>query len=128
MSNVFISHRRADTTLAEKLAHEIKERGHQVWLADWKINIGDSIVERMQQGLEGATYFVLCYSERGVMAPWISREWMSVLARQLNGANVKILPVVLTGGDPPIILSDLQYADLVTDWRGGVERLLRSIR
>src|SRR5436305_10851927 len=110
MCNVFISHRRVDAMLAEKLAKEIRDHGHQVWLDDWEINIGDSIVERMQKGLEDATYFVLCYSDQGVMAPWICREWMATLARQLNSANVKILPVVLTGGHPPAILSDIQYA------------------
>ena len=128
MSNVFISHRRADAAQAEKLAIDIKNRGHKVWLDDWEINIGDSIVGRMQEGLEVASYLVLCYSEKGVTAPWISREWMSALARQMQGAKVKILPVLLTGGNPPAILSDIQYADLVADWHTGVEQLLRAIR
>jgi TIR domain len=128
VANIFISHRRNDAVLAERLAAEIRDRGHHVWLDDWEIGIGDSIVERMQQGLEGASYLVLCYSASGVTAPWISREWLSTLARQLNGANVKLLPANLAGGGPPAILADISYADLVTDWRNGVEQLLRSIR
>ena len=46
----------------------------------------------------------------------MSREWMSALARQIEGAQVRLLPVRLTGGSPPPILADLKYADLVTDW------------
>src|SRR4051812_39930426 len=109
MANVFISHRSADTREAEKLAAALKLAGHTVWLDGWTIGIGDSIVGRMQEGLEGLNFLVLCYSSSGVMAPWISREWLSALARQMNGANVKILPAVLTGGGPPAILADIKY-------------------
>jgi hypothetical protein len=128
MANVFISHRRADSEPAEKLAEAIRAAGHTVWLDDLEIGIGDSIIGGMQKGLSAATYLVLCYSSIGVMAPWISREWFSALARQLDGHNVKVLPVVLTGGEPPVILADIRYADLVADWNKGVKDLLAAIR
>jgi hypothetical protein len=128
MADVFISHRRADAKEAEKLATAIKQAGHTVWLDDWNIDIGDSIVGRMHEGLETSGYVVLCYSSTGIMAPWITREWMSALARQMSGANVKILPVVLTGGGPPAILADIQYADLTSDWNTGLRLLLKAIR
>ncbi len=128
MANVFISHRGNDTQEAERLAEEIRNTGHQVWLDVWEISVGDSIIERMNAGLEGATYLVLCYSSSGVTSPWMSREWMATLARQLNGYGVKVLPVLLTGGVPPAILADVKYADLVTDWVNGVSELLQAIR
>lgn len=127
MANVFISHRGSDLPEAERLAAEIRNAGHDVWLDKWKIQLGDSIVERINEGLEGATYVIICYSASGVMSPWMGREWMSVLARQLNGHGVKLLPVLLTGGEPPAILSDLKYADLVSDWSIGVNEILRAI-
>ena len=102
---------------------------HQVWFDEWNIGLGDSIVQKMNEGLTGATYVVLCYSGEGVDAPWIGREWMSALARQLEGRGVKILPVLLIGGgEPPAILYDLKYADLVRDWNSGVAELLRAVR
>jgi len=128
MANVFISHRRVDDAEAERLATEIRNVGHDVWLDVWEIGIGDSIIQRMNEGLTGATYLVLCYSSSDVLAPWISSEWMNTLARQLNGENVKILPVRLTGGTPPAILASIRYADLVVDWPRGVADLLRAIK
>lgn len=128
MANVFVSHRKSDDSEAERLAMEIRNARHQVWLDDWEIGLGDSIVERMNEGLEGAAYVVLCYSSSGVTSPWMSREWMAALARQLNGHGVRLLPVLLTGGDPPAILADLKYANLVKDWDRGVAELLRAIR
>jgi len=128
MANVFISHRIKDKQQAEALATEIRDANHTVWLDSWEIGIGDSIISKMNEGLEGSTYLILCYSEAGVMAPWISQEWMTSLARKLNGENIKILPALLTGGKPPAILADIRYADLVADWSKGIADLLRAIR
>ena len=127
MAKVFISHRGADVAQAERLAQDIREAGHDVWLDAWTLGIGDSVVEGIGAGLAGAAYVVLCYSASGVEAPWISREWMSALARQLEGAGVRLLPVLLTGGVPPSILADIKYADLTSDWKRGVAELLRAI-
>ena len=127
MANLFLSHRKPDAALAESLAHELQAAGHQVWFDEWDIGIGDSIVERIDQGLQGTAYLVLCYSSSG-MSPWIDREWQSALARQLQGHAVKILPVLLTGGKPPAILADIKYADLVRDWDQGVRALLQAVQ
>ena len=128
MANVFISYRRDDVREAEKLANEIRAAGHQVWLDEWNINLGDSIVGQINEGLEAANYVVICYSSSGVSSQWMSREWMSVLARQLNGHGIKLVPVRLTGGTPPAILADILYVDLIKDWSGGITRLLGVIR
>lgn len=48
--------------------------------------------------------------------------------RGADTAEAKLLPVRLTGGDPPAILADIKYADLVTSWTRGVADLLRAIR
>jgi hypothetical protein len=128
MANVFISYRKDDAVQARQLAKEISGAGHHVWFDEWEVGLGDSIVGKMNEGLEGATYAVVCYSSSGVTSPWMSSEWMSALARQLDGRGVKLLPVRLTGGDPPAILADRRYADLVKDWNVGVAELLRAIR
>lgn len=128
MANVFISHRSADLPLAERLGGDLKGHGHTVWLDEWKIGIGDSIVGEIEEGLTGAAYVILCLSSAGVHSPWMSREWMSTLARQLEGKNVKLLPVRLSGGEPPALLADIKYADLVKDWPGELAKLLKAIR
>jgi hypothetical protein len=128
MATVFISHRGDDTDVAERLASVLRHRGHDVWLDVWKIDVGDSIVARINEGLSGASYLVLCYSDAGISAPWMSREWMSALAQQLNGVPVRLLPVRLTGGSPPAILADIKYADLVADWSSGIDALCAALR
>jgi hypothetical protein len=128
MASVFVSYRLADVMRARALAEAVRDVGHIVWFDEWKIDLGDSIVERISTGLTEAAYLVLCYSSSGVGSPWMSREWMSTLARQLDGQPVKVLPVRLTGGEVPAVLADIRYADLAADWDDGVQQLLTAIR
>jgi hypothetical protein len=50
-----------------------------------------------------------------------------LLTRQLQGQNVKLLPVRLSGGTIPPILADIKFADLVSDWDGGIKNLLQVL-
>ena len=93
----------------------------------WTVELGDSIVHKVNYGLQGAAYLVLCLSKHGD-SDWVNREWMSTLNRQLSGANVRILPVKLTGAEGPIILADIKAADLMRDWDQGIQHLLRAIK
>lgn len=127
MADIFLSHRTVDAKAAERLAGELRARGHRVWLDVWEIRLGDSVIEKMNEGLMDCSYVVLCYSGMGSTSPWMSREWMSALARQLGGAGVTVLPVRLTGGSPPAILADIKYADLTADWDGGVRALCAAL-
>ena len=68
------------------------------------------------------------YTCRQAAIAWMGREWMSSLARQLNGYGIKILPVRLSGGEPPPILADIKFADLTKNWQVGIDELLRAMR
>jgi hypothetical protein len=128
MAEIMISHRTADTFMAENLAKEIEQAGHVVRLDSSELNVGDSITEWMNSAVSNVQYVVLCYSVHGVESPWIIREWASTLARQLQGKGVRILPVILTGGDAPALLADIKTADLTRDWARGIGELLRAIK
>jgi predicted nucleotide-binding protein len=127
MANVFVCHRKNDAVAAEGLALEIKNAGHLVWFDEWKIDVGDSIISRVSQGLSESKYLLLCLSSSGT-SNWVDREWMSALSRQLEGYDVKVLPVRLTGGDTPAILAGIKFADLATDWTKGMQALLKALR
>ncbi|MGW0820775.1 toll/interleukin-1 receptor domain-containing protein [Streptomyces sp. NPDC002845] len=129
LAHVFVSHRKDDAATAERLARDLSSVGHTVWFDEWDIALGDSIVERINAGLAGTSYLILCYSAApdGVMSPWTSREWMSALYRQLEGHDIRILPVKF-GGSAPAILADLKYADLAKDWDIGIGQLIKAIR
>ena len=100
--------------------------GHDVWLDVWKIKLGESIIGQINDGLSGASFLVLCCSDAPSTSPWMDREWRSVLARQLEGAKVRVLPVRLTG-KTAAILSDIKYADLARDWQPRMEAIRKAL-
>jgi TIR domain len=128
MPSVFVCHRKADVALVEPIALELRLAGHQVWLDEWEIDVGDSIVARVDAGLGGASYLILCCSATG-QSLWTDREWMSTLARQLAGHSIRLLPVLIDGkGRKPSILADIRFADLAADWTTGMKQLMAAIK
>ena len=124
---IFISHRSADLDLARKLSGELEAYGHDVWLDDERILVGDSIVQEVEAGLLGSNYVIMCLSVHGP-SEWTDREWMSTLSRRLSGTDVKLLPVVLSGGAVPSLLADIKYVDLTKDWDHGISLLCLAIK
>jgi len=51
MPKVFISHSSKDKAFAEHLAADLKNAGLEVWLDKWEIEVGDSIVKKINAGL-----------------------------------------------------------------------------
>ena len=127
MAKVFVSYRSEDVDAARQLAVAVQARGHEVWFDEWEIKIGDSIIGKIDSGTEAIDFLILCYSGAGVHSPWMGREWMSTLARQLKGANVKILPVRFPGAEPPALLTDIKYIDLSVDWTSGIDQLCAAL-
>nr|WP_042179657.1 toll/interleukin-1 receptor domain-containing protein [Kibdelosporangium sp. MJ126-NF4]CEL13945.1 hypothetical protein [Kibdelosporangium sp. MJ126-NF4]CTQ88314.1 hypothetical protein [Kibdelosporangium sp. MJ126-NF4] len=128
MAAVFVSYRSTDHIEAERLAVDLRGHGHQVWLDTWELRPGDSVVQKMDEGLAAARYLVLCCSTNSSASPWQSREWMSALHRQVSGKGVTLLPVILTGGAAPAILADIKHVDLTADWAEGVRALLSVMK
>ena len=127
MAVAFISHRTCDAELAKKLAADLEARGHEARLDVLELEVGDSIIGWMGEAIGVADAVVLCYSAAGVQAPWMSREWLSALARQLNGEGIRVLPVRFPGSEPPPLLADLRYADAAEDWGRAVAELHRAL-
>lgn len=127
MAHVFISYRSPDRPFAVEIKDELTASGHKVWLDVDNVKIGGSIVQLIDSGLFRSSYLLLCLSGAGTSA-WMDREWMSTLDRQLNGAAVKILPILLPGGQMPAIICDLRYANLAKNWKLGIKELKVAMR
>ena len=127
---VFICHATEDKSTARRLAAYIRQAGAEVWLDEWEIKVGDSIVEKVNSGLSGATHIILLLSSTSVLKPWVRREFSSALMRQLSSNSVRLLPVLLDTCDVPAILSDIKYADLrnrdETAWKQIVHAIIQS--
>jgi len=133
MSNkIFISYSSSDHKFVEQLANRLQKDRLKVWIADWEIKVGDSIVEKINRGLEDSGFFVIVLSNISAKSTWVRKELNSALMRQLSGKDIKILPVLLDL-DPiniPPLLSDIAAVKFSASGIGDKEyqRLLEPIK
>lgn len=106
---VFISHTSSDHDFVWKLAKRLKEDGVDVWVDEWEIKVGDSIVQKVNDALIESSFLLIILSENSLNSDWVLKEMNVGLMRQLSSKNVKILPVLLElrSRDLPPLLADI---------------------
>jgi predicted RNA-binding Zn-ribbon protein involved in translation (DUF1610 family) len=108
---VFISHNKADKIASRHLAVALVEQGISVWLDEWEIRPGDSIIGGIEGGLSTSDVFVLVWSARARASAWVGTEVRAYLRRRVEDKSLRIVPV---------ILDDTPLPALVAEYRGFV--------
>jgi hypothetical protein len=105
---VFLSYAFEDSDLARRIAEKLQANGIDTWWAEWCITAGDSIRQRIDEGLTDCTHFVVLLTQASVKKPWVNQEMDAGLIRKLNG-KAKFIPVRcdLQHGELPPLLQPL---------------------
>ena len=125
--HVFLSHSRANQAFVKRLAADLKARGINVWLDQWELSVGDSLVERIQAGIRNAGYLAVALSTHSVESRWVGRELNAALAEELRRRGVFILPLLLEDCDIPLFIQDKVYADFRQSYSEGLDAILRTV-
>ncbi|MEE9442238.1 MAG: toll/interleukin-1 receptor domain-containing protein [candidate division Zixibacteria bacterium] len=89
----FICHASEDKKeVVEPLAMELNNRGAKVWYDDWTLSIGDSLSQRIDDGLKNSKYGIVIISKAFFSKPWPQRELSGLVQKEIKGNKV-ILPV-----------------------------------
>ncbi len=121
---VFISHSSKDRDFVIRLASDLEGAGHSVWYAEWEIKVGDSIVQKINQGLAESGYLLIVLSPNSATSRWVQQELNTALIKQLNHRDVTVLPVLWRDCRIPLLLQDIKYADFREDYSTGLQELL----
>jgi len=111
MSKLFISHASGDKKFAVRLAEDLRQLHHKVWLDEWELRVGDSIISEISHGIEDADSVVLILSKRSVQSKWVEREWQTKYWQEITEKHIRVLPVLLETCNTPILLNHKMYAD-----------------
>ncbi|WP_372013900.1 toll/interleukin-1 receptor domain-containing protein [Tistrella mobilis] len=82
---VYLAHATEDKAVAEQLARGLTARGIEVWYDSWEIRAGDSLRQKMDQGLGDCTHFVVLLTPTSIKKPWVNREIDAGLMRDVEG-------------------------------------------
>lgn len=108
----FIGHSSKDHDFVLLLAKKLKKDSIDVWIDYWELKVGDSIVQKINEGLEKSSFLIIVFSENSIKSDWALKELNSTLMRQLTKNDIKILPILLEV-DPdelPPLMSDIYSA------------------
>lgn len=113
MTKLFISYNHNDKQIIDTIARKLElEFGrNNIFYDAWSIQPGDSIIGKMNEGLEGFETFFLFLSPNSLTSKMVGLEWRSALNRAVNN-SLKFVVVRIAECNPPVILEDMLFIDL----------------
>jgi TIR domain len=125
---VFLSYTSDDRDLARRIAEALQANGIETWWDQWCIYPGDSLRQKIDEGIAECTHFVVLLTPQSIEKPWVNQEMDAGLVRTLND-QCKFLPVrcelpasalppLLSGMHSPAITADEDVTQLIHDIYG----------
>ena len=124
---VFISYSHSDELIVNKLAAHLVKHNANVWVDTWELNVGDSILNRVQDAIQESSALLVVLSKTSVESEWCKKELSAGLMRELDEKRVVVLPVLVEDCEIPLFLREKMYADLRTDFNSGLHKVLDAI-
>lgn len=124
---IFISYSHADKEFVDHLAAQMVKRNAQVWVDTWELNVGDSIIQHVQDAITKSDALLVVLSEASVNSEWCKKELNSGLMRELDEKRVVVLPVIINDCEIPLFLREKMYADLRVDFDKGLDAIMDAI-
>lgn len=128
MAKVFISYSSKDKALVSRLAKSLQDLRHNVWLDEWKIRVGDSIVSKISSGLENADFVAVVLSKNSTASAWVEQEWQTKYWDEVNKRKILVLPILLDDCEIPTLLKTKKYADFRVNYESGLVELSLSLQ
>jgi hypothetical protein len=124
---IFISYSRQDSPFVDKLVISLIKRKHIVWLDKWEINVGDSLLDKIQGALTDSSAILVILSKRSIQSEWCKRELKGALTRELEEKKTLVIPCRIEDCAIPLFLRDKLYADFHVDYNKAVRDVDRAL-
>jgi hypothetical protein len=124
---VFISYSHKDKDFVVNLASQLVLHRARVWIDRWELKVGDSLTNKIQEAIQGASALVVILSKQSLASAWCNRELTAGLVRELEERRVVVLPCVIEDCEIPLFLRDKLYANSRVNFDDGLRTLLEAI-
>ena len=124
---VFISYAANDQSVARRVADALRGAGLSVWFDEWVLLPGDSISQRIDEGLQASDLLLVLLSPSSVESRWVQEELNATLSLELRTRGVTVVPALIADCEMPPLLATRQYLDLRGDLEGGVQKLIEQL-
>ena len=109
---VFISHSSRDKKFIRTLKDGLIENSIETWVDEDQIDYGDSLISKLENGLDESSHLVIVLSPASTESEWVKFELKKALQNTRTGLTNKIIPIKYRDCKIPTELEDIIYADL----------------
>jgi light-regulated signal transduction histidine kinase (bacteriophytochrome) len=109
--SIFLSHNKIDKQFARRLATDLKLAGAEVWFDEAEIKLGDSLISKIENGIDVTDYLGIVLSPDSVNSSWVRKEVEIALNKEILGKKVIVLPFLYRECKIPGFLLGKKYAD-----------------
>ena len=124
---IFLSHSSKDKQFVRWLNIDLRNKGHNTWMDEWEIKVGDSIPKRLSHGIEECDFVIVVLTKEAVKSRWVENEWQAKYWDEVSEGKVKVLPLLLEECKIPTFLKIKKYADFTQGYSEGFDELLLSL-
>lgn len=124
---IFISYSHKDKKFVDKLAMQLVQRNVNVWLDRWELAVGDSIVDRVQEAVDGSSALLVILSKASTSSEWCKKELSAGLLRELEEKRVVVMPVMLEDCDVPVFARGKMFADFRNNFDDGLRSVSEGV-
>lgn len=114
-TSIFLSHNYQDKKFVKKLALDLECHGIKVWLDEAELKIGDSLIEKIRDGIDNINYVAVILSPNSIKSRWVQKEIDVAMTLEINGKAIKVLPLMLEICELPGFLLGKFYGDFTNE-------------
>lgn len=81
---IFISYSHQDADFVDRLALQLVRHKVNVWIDRWELNVGDSLLSKVQEAIGGASALLVVLSQASVSSEWVKKEVMQASSASLR--------------------------------------------
>ena len=96
---------------------------NNVFYDSWSIQLGDGIIDKMNEGLTNCKFFFFFVSKNSLQSNMVKLEWQNAILKASNG-TAKLIPVKLDDCMMPALLLQTLYIDV---FGKGLENAIRQM-
>src|SRR2546421_12479021 len=88
---IFLSHSSKDNDFTDWLSKKLKAANVTAWHDKFELLPGDSLIQRIGEGLRGSEFLIVIVSQAAIDSNWVHAELEPKLLQQIEGGYVTIL-------------------------------------
>jgi hypothetical protein len=108
--NVFICYSSHDREFARRLAGDLRSNGVRVWIDEGEMRLGDSLIGRIEGGLQEVKHLGVILSRAAAQSEWVQKEVRIAVELEKDG-QLYVLPLLYQDCDVPDFLLDRRKVD-----------------